>query len=297
MPSRRVFLRQASLATTGLLFSKASWFKDYPLIGLQLYTVRNDIGKDVKGTIAKVATAGYTSVEVFGYNNGKFFGLTPEEFLAVIRQNNLKTPSGHYGMSNFLVKGDEDDLKRTIADAAKMTHDFVVVPFLTANMRTSLDDYKSLAAKLNKAGEAAKSAGMQLAYHNHNFEFKDWGGGQTGFDVFVKETDPKLVKFELDMYWATRAGKDPIQLIKANPGRISMWHIKDMASKQAPTFDVMGDQYFTEVGTGIINYKEIFKYKKESGMKYFFVEQDQVKMPVYDSIAKSLQYIKQHILS
>ncbi|HTQ28488.1 MAG TPA: sugar phosphate isomerase/epimerase [Puia sp.] len=297
MPSRRVFLRQASLATTGLLFSKASWFKDYPLIGLQLYTVRNDIGKDVKGTIAKVAAAGYTSVEVFGYNNGKFFGLTPEEFLAVIRQNNLKTPSGHYGMSNFLVKGDEDDLKRTIADAAKMTHDFVVVPFLTANMRTSLDDYKSLAAKLNKAGEAAKSAGMQLAYHNHNFEFKDWGGGQTGFDVFVKETDPKLVKFELDMYWATRAGKDPIQLIKANPGRISMWHIKDMASKQAPTFDVMGDQYFTEVGTGIINYKEIFKYKKESGMKYFFVEQDQVKMPVYDSIAKSLQYIKQHILS
>ena len=297
MPSRRVFLRQASLATTGLLFSKAAWFKDYPLIGLQLYTVRNDIGKDVKGTIAKVAAAGYTSVEVFGYNNGKFFGLTPEEFLAVIRQNNLKTPSGHYGMSNFLVKGDEDDLKRTIADAAKMTHDFVVVPFLTANMRTSLDDYKSLAAKLNKAGEAAKSAGMQLAYHNHNFEFKDWGGGQTGFDVFVKETDPKLVKFELDMYWATRAGKDPIQLIKANPGRISMWHIKDMASKQAPTFDVMGDQYFTEVGTGIINYKEIFKYKKESGMKYFFVEQDQVKMPVYDSIAKSLQYIKQHILS
>jgi len=297
MPSRREFLQQASLATSGLLVAKADWFKDAPLIGLQLYTVRNDIGKDVKGTVAKVAGAGYSSVEVFGYNNGKFFGLTPEEFLAVIKQNSLKTPSGHYGVSNFLTKGDEDELKRTVADAAKMTHDFFVIPFLTANMRTSLDDYKKLAAKLNKAGEAVKSAGMQLAYHNHNFEFKDWGGGQTGFNVFVKETDPALVKFEMDIYWVTRAGLDPIQLIKANPGRIQMWHVKDMAERKDPTFDVGGDQFFTEVGSGIINYKEIFKHKKESGMKYFFVEQDQVKMPVYESIAKSFNYIKQNIVS
>jgi sugar phosphate isomerase/epimerase len=297
MASRRVFLQQASLATTGLIVSKASWFKDHQLIGLQLYTVRNDISKDVKGTVAKVAGAGFTSVELFGYNNGKFFGLTPEEFLAIIKQNNLKTPSGHYSISNFLLKGDQDELKRTVADAAKMTHDFFVIPFLTENMRTSLDDYKKLALKLNTAGEAAKAAGMQLAYHNHNFEFKDWGGGQTGFDVFVKETDPNLVKFEMDIYWTTRAGKDPIQLIKDNPGRIPMWHIKDMAEKQPPTFDVGGDQFFTEVGTGIINYKEIFKYKKESGMKYFFVEQDQVKIPVYESIAKSFRYIKQNLVS
>jgi sugar phosphate isomerase/epimerase len=297
MPTRRHFLQQASLASSALLFNKSLWLKDSGLIGLQLYTVRADAAKDIKGTIAKIAQIGYTSLEVIGYNAGKFFGLTPEEFSALLKQNNLKTPSGHYGISNFLMKGDEEELKRTVGDAAKMGHDFFTVAFLTPDMRTSLDDYKKLAAKFNQAGEVIKSAGMQLAYHNHNFEFKDWGGGNTGFDVFVKETDPKLLKFELDMYWVTRAGKDPIELIKSNPGRIQLWHIKDMSDKETQTFDVGGDQYFTEVGTGIINYKEIFKYKKESGMKYFFVEQDQVKIPVYDSIAKSLKYIKDNNLS
>jgi len=288
MSSRRRFLQQATLASTGLLVSRTGWFKSSPLIGLQLYTVRNDIYKDVAGTVAKVAAVGYNSVELFGYGNGKFFGLSPEAFLAVIKQNNLKTPSGHYMMSNFLLKGDMDELKQTVADAAKMGHDYFVIPYLTDNMRTSLDDYKRLALKLNQAAEAAKGAGMKMAYHNHNFEFQDWGGGQTGFDVFVKETDPGLVNFEMDMYWVTKAGQDPIKLIQEHPHRIKMWHIKDM--------DNTAEKSFTEVGSGVINYKEIFKYKKTSGMEYFFVEQDAVKMPVYDSITKSYQYLKQNIV-
>jgi len=297
MSTRRHFLKQTSLASSALLLNKSGWLKESGLIGIQLYTLRNEAGKDLKGTIAKIAEIGYTSVEIIGYNGGKFFGLSPEDFAAIFKQNQLKTPSGHYGISKFLTKGDEDDLKKTVDDAAKMSHDFFTIPFLTDDMRTSLDDYKKLAVKFNRAGEVVKGAGMQLAYHNHNFEFKDWGEGKTGFDVFLKETDPNLLKFELDMYWVTRAGKDPIQIIKSNPGRIQMWHIKDMADKETQTFDVVGEQYFTEVGTGIINYKEIFKYKKESGMKYFFVEQDRIKIPVYESIAKSLKYIKDNNLS
>jgi sugar phosphate isomerase/epimerase len=297
MPSRRHFLKQASLASSLLLVNKSNWFASEGLIGIQLYTVRREASKDLKATIAKIAEIGYSSVETIGYNAGKYFGLSPEDFRALFKDNHLKTPSGHYDMANFLTKGDEDQLKSTVDDAAKMSHDFFVIPFLTPDMRTSLDDYKRLAAKFNRAGELVKSAGMQLAYHNHNFEFKDWGGGNTGFGVFAKETDPKLLKFELDMYWASRAGLDPIELIKSNPGRIQLWHIKDMASKEEHTFDVVGPQIFTEVGTGVINYKEIFKYKKESGMKYFFVEQDQVKIPVYESIAKSLKYIKDNNLS
>jgi len=297
MSSRRMFLKQASLATTGLMLDRNGWFKKQQLIGLQLYTLRNEISKDTSATIAKVAEIGYTSVEVFGYGDGKFFGHTPETFADIIKKNNLKSPSGHYMMLDYFIKGNEDQLKKTVADAAILGHDFFVVPYLIDSMRTNLDDYKKLAEKLNKAANEVKSAGMKLAYHNHNFEFKDWGGGKTGFDIFIKETDPSLVSFEMDIYWVTRAGLDPIRLIKENPGRIKLWHIKDMAEKKDPSFDTNGDQFFTEVGTGIINYKEIFKYKKESGMEYFFVEQDQVKIPVYESISKSLENLKKNILT
>jgi sugar phosphate isomerase/epimerase len=112
----------------------------------------------------------------------------------------------------------------------------------------------------------------------------------------VKETDPAKVSFEIDFYWITRAGMDPIKMIESNAGRIKMWHIKDMADKEQATYDVGGQQFFTEVGTGIIDYKKIFKYKKESGMKYFFVEQDQTKIPVYESITKSFGYIKNNLV-
>src|ERR1035438_4828212 len=149
MSTRRTFLKQASLATTGLMVSKNSWFKKQPLIGLQLYTLRNEIKNDVSPVIAKVAEIGYTSVEVFGYADGKFFGhpsdgfngISPEQFIDIIKKNNLKTPSGHYMMLDYFIKGNEDQLKKTVADAAIMGHDFFVVPFLIDSMRTSLDDY------------------------------------------------------------------------------------------------------------------------------------------------------------
>jgi sugar phosphate isomerase/epimerase len=287
MPTRRIFLKQASLASTAFLLAPSDLFKKKKLIGLQLYTVRSEIGKDVKGTVAKVASIGYNSVELFGYGKGKFFGLTPEEFSAVIKDNGLVTPSGHYVMNDFLTKGDEDQLKSTVADAAKMGHTFFTIPYLADTMRTSLDDYKKLAEKLNKAGEAAKASGMKLAYHNHDFEFKDWGG-ETGFDVFTKETDSSLVNFEMDIYWVTKAGKNPADLIAKYPGRIKMWHVKDMDSSP--------EKFFTEVGSGVIDYKSIFKLKKESGMEFFFVEQDQTRIPVFDSITKSFTYIKNSII-
>ena len=288
MPTRRQFLQQASLATTGLLINKKGWFTNNKTIGLQLYTLRNQVTKDLKSTIARVAQIGYKNVETFGYSEGKYFGLSTSDFAAIFAQYGLKTPSGHYVMPNFLSKGDEDELKRAVEDSRPLKHDFFVVPYLPDNLRTSLDDYKTLADRLNKAGEAAKGAGMRLAYHNHNFEFKDWGGGKTGYDILLTQTDPKLVNFEMDIYWVTKAGVDPIALIKANPGRLKMWHVKDM--------DSTPDKSFTEVGTGVINYKEIFKYQKLSGMEHFFVEQDQIKIDPYDSITKSLEYIKNNLI-
>lgn len=292
MSTRRTFIKQTSLATSGLLLMKGRWFKPNQLIGLQLYTVRTELDKDVEDTIAKVAGIGYNSVELFGYGNGKFFGKTPAEFLAILKKNHLKTPSGHYSIDPYLAKDDKEDLKKTLAVAAQMGHEFLVIPYLADNVRTSLDDYKKLAAKFNSAGAIAKSAGLKLAYHNHDFEFKDWGGGKTGYEVLLKDTDPSLVNFEMDIYWVVRAGHDPVKIIKENPGRIKMWHLKDMASKQPPSYTTSGPQFFAPVGSGIINFKEIFKYKKESGMKYFFVEQDQTVLPVYEAIAKSFGDVK-----
>jgi sugar phosphate isomerase/epimerase len=307
MTTRRSFIKQSSLAAGILLTPKANWFASKQLIGLQLYTLRNEIFKAAKGStdemaanlktiLEKVATIGYNSVEVFGFNAGKYFGLTVEEFAAIIKQSNLISPSGHYSLNDFLSKDDQDDLKRTIDAAKIMHHDFVTVPFLGDSLRKSANDYKVLAEKLNKAGEAVNAAGMKLAYHNHNFEFKDWGNGQIGFHILLQETDPKLVSFEMDMYWVTRAGVNPEDLIKAHPGRFKMWHIKDMEIKKDPSTDLGNDQAFTEVGTGVIDYKNIFKLKKLSGMEYFFVEQDQVKLPVYESISKSYQNLKNNIL-
>ena len=272
MSSRRQFIKQSSFASAALMFPPQSWFKSTQLIGIQLYTLRNEIKNDVSVPISKLADIGYNSVEVFGYGKGKFFGLSPAEFAAIFQKYNLKTPSGHYSVPNFLMKGDEDDLKKAIEDSAALKHEFFTIPYLTDKMRTSLDDYKGLAAKLNKAGELVKSAGMRLAYHNHDFEFKDWGSGQTGMDI----------------YWTTKAGADPIALIKANKGRIKMWHLKDMDNTPAKSF--------TEVGSGVIQYKEIFKYQKESGMEFFFVEQDIVKIPIYDSITQSYNYVKKNLV-
>jgi sugar phosphate isomerase/epimerase len=295
MSTRREFLQQSGFAASAVAFGPNSLFASSSRIGLQLYTLRREIVKDPEGTIAKVAQTGYNSVEVFDYDKGKFFGLTPAQFSSLLQKYKLKTPSGHYMMLEFLTKDNMDVLKDNIAAAATMGHRYLTIPFLLDSMRTSLDDYKKLAARFNVAATEAKKSGIRIAYHNHNFEFKDWGGGQTGFDVFLKETDPSLVFFEMDIYWVTRAGQDPIKLINDNPGRFRMWHCKDMQSKQPPTYDVTGQQYFAEVGSGIIDFKEIFKYKKKSGMEFFFVEQDETSEPVFDAIANSYKYVKSNL--
>lgn len=288
MPTRRQFIGQASLAATGFLLYNKEWFASKTPIGLQLYTLRNEITKDVKGTIARVAQIGFQDVETFGYGAGKYFGLSVPDFAAIVAQNNLKSSSGHYMMMNYLSKGDEDELKKTVEDSLPMKHDFFTIPYLTEPLRKSLDDYKTLADRLNHAGEVVKAAGMKLAYHNHNFEFKDWGGGQTGYDILMKQTDPKLVNFEMDIYWVSNAGVDPIQLMQSNPGRIQMWHVKDM--------DNTPEKTFTEVGTGVIDYKKIFTYRKKEGIKHFFLEQDQIKIDPYESITKSYEYIKNNLV-
>jgi len=268
------------------LTSNAQKRKD---IGLQLYSLRELLPKDVNGTLQKVSLAGYTQVELYGFNiKDQFWGLKPDELKKILDENHLEPISGHFNMFPYLKTGEEAELKAAI-DAAKILGlKYVTIPWLLPDMRTSAEDYKTLAKRLNHAGELCKNAGLRLAYHNHDFEFIKYGN-ETGMDILLKYTDKKLVDFEMDIYWVIRSGLQPYALFKANRGRFVMWHIKDM--------DKSDQNLNAEIGSGTIDYKGLLKYAKLSGMKYFFVEHEtNYKPDMIGSITQSCTFVKEEIL-
>lgn len=291
MISRRNFLINSSAAAAAALFVPSFVFAadNKRVVGLQLYSLRDVLPKDVKGTIAKIAKAGFKEVETYGFSiKDQFWGLTPKEFKALLDANGLKAPSGHYGLGTYLSDGNTTELKAAIAAAKVLKSEYVTIPWLEANIRKNAADYKKIAARINEAGKMCKAAGIRLAYHNHNFEFEKQGD-TTGYEILLKGTDKKLVDFELDLYWVVRSGHDPIKLFKENPGRFTMWHVKDM-DKTNPALNA-------EVGTGSINFKPIFAQAKLSGMKHFFVEHETNYKPnPMESVAASCAYIKKEII-
>nr|WP_276901958.1 sugar phosphate isomerase/epimerase [Pedobacter kyonggii] len=291
MLSRRRFILNSSMAAAAALLvpSFACVASDKKSVGLQLYSLRDELPKDVKGTIAKVAKAGFKEVETYGFSiKDQFWGLTPAEFKKLLDDNGLTAPSGHYGLGSYLTDGNTEELKAAIEAAKVLGSEYVTIPWLDESIRKSAEDYKKIAVKINEAGKLAKEAGIRLAYHNHNFEF-DKQGDTTGYEILLKGTDKNLVDFELDLYWVVRSGNDPIKLFKENPGRFTMWHVKDM-DKANPALNA-------EVGTGSINFKPIFADAKLSGMKHFFVEHETNYKPnPMDSVTASCAYIKKEII-
>jgi len=291
MLSRRSFILNTSMAAAAALLvpSFACVASDKKSVGLQLYSLRDELPKDVKGTIAKVAKAGFKEVETYGFSiKDQFWGLTPAEFKKLLDENGLTAPSGHYGLGSYLTDGNTEELKAAIAAAKVLGSEYVTIPWLDESIRKSADDYKKIAVKINEAGKLAKEAGIRLAYHNHNFEFEKQGD-TTGYEILLKGTDKNLVDFELDLYWVVRSGNDPIKLFKENPGRFTMWHVKDM-DKANPALNA-------EVGTGSINFKPIFADAKLSGMKHFFIEHETNYKPnPIESVAASCAYIKKEII-
>ena len=295
MINRRELLKQMAWITAGsAMVNQASAFVSdvkNKKIGVQLYTVRNEISKDAKGSIKRVAELGFGEVENFGYN-GKFFGMTPAEYKSLLGEVGLTAPSGHYMYGNFGNRQIPGTIlygwEKAVEDAKAIGQQYMVVAYLMPEERKSIDDYKKIAADLNKAGEICKQAGIQLAYHNHEFEFEGMGG-QLPFDILTKETDSKLVSIELDLYWASFANQNPVELFNKHKGRIALWHVKDM--------DNTPKRNFTEVGNGQIDFASIFKNAKASGMKHFFVEQDVCPGSPFDSIAKSIGHIKRNLVN
>lgn len=289
MNSRRAFLKQAGMAAAGAaILPSFAFAAPAKTVGLQLYSLRNELPGDVRGVIAKVATAGYKEVEPFGYSlKDKFWGLEPKAFKNLLQDNGLTAPSAHYGMDKFMVEGKQDDLKAYIEAANIIGSQYIIVPYLGDRDRKNLDDYKKIAARLSEAAVICKASGLKLAYHNHNFEFEKYGT-TTGYDILLKETDPKAVQFELDLYWVIRSGNDPLTLFTANPGRFPMWHVKDM--------DKANHGLNTEVGSGAIDFKAIYKHAKLAGLKHLIVEQENFSIDPFVSIKQSADFIKKQIL-
>ncbi|SDZ73595.1 Sugar phosphate isomerase/epimerase [Arachidicoccus rhizosphaerae] len=292
MTTRRSFLKQAGIVTAGAwLMPHLACTSGAPKgeVGIQLYTVRDVLVKDQKTVLAQVAKAGYTLVEPFGFNkdNG-YFGMSTKDLKKVLDDNGLKAPSGHYDINSYFTSGATEDLDACIQACHDLSSEFLTIPSLSEEAKKDPDTCKKTAETMTKVAEILKKEDLKLAYHNHNTEFTPFGDTY-GYEIFLKESDPKLVFFEMDLYWLVRAGKKPDDLFKEFPGRFPMWHVKDM--------DKANPDQNTEIGNGSINFVDIFEHSKESGMKHFFVEQENNYKPdIIGSIAASNKYIKETLI-
>ena len=235
--------------------------------GLALYTVRDAMGKDPKGTLKAVADAGYAYVESANYADGKFYGMTPAEFKSYLNSLGLTAKSAHMGMVNM------ENADQLIADVKAAGIDYFVIPVPPMGMFTFDQATKSMAMKgtaddlvkiMDTLGEKCHKAGIKLLYHNHDFEFKPLADGTVIEDVLLEKCNPEYVNFQMDLFWVTKAEVDPLTYFEKYPGRFKAWHVKDMSTEGV----------FAPVGTGTIDFKRILDAKKKSGMEFYLVEQD-----------------------
>jgi len=278
--NRRSFLHRAfcgavvSLGTARFgLRGASSARRRLSKIGLQLYTVRKELEKDFAGTLEKVAALGFLEVEFAGY-----FKHTPQEVKTILARHQLSAPSAH--ISTAALRG---NLQEAIEAAQAIGHQYLVCGYLPAEERRSLDAYKKLVDLLNGAGERLNKVGIQFGYHNHDFEFVPMEG-RLPYDMILAGTDPQMVKMEMDLYWVTKAGQDPLKYFSAYPGRFPLVHVKDM--------DGTPRHFFTEVGQGMIDFKKIFAAGQKAGVKHYFVEQDETPASPFSSIKLSMDYLK-----
>lgn len=295
MTTRRQFIYQSAILTAATIVDTSELCKKQKKIGIQLYTVRDEVAKNLDDAVANVATAGYTQLELYGYNPAErnYFGRTAEAFAALLKKNNLTAPSGHYLLADMLYEQSYnwDSWKYALEAAKKLEHQYIIIPWLDDKHRDA-DSYKRVAERLNKGGELSKAMGITTGYHNHAFEFEKLSETETCFDYLLKNTDPALVCFEMDIYWVNYAKQNAVNLFKKHPGRFPLWHVKDMES--GTTDKPLGQS--CEVGSGTINFKEIFAKKKLAGLKIPFVEQEAYRKPVYDCIKISAEYMKKNLL-
>ncbi len=270
---RRSFMQKSGYAMLSAVVAPhvdmgwAAGKKKYKM-GLQLFTIRDAMAEDPVSSLKKVAALGYQDLETYGLEpeQGKYYGFKAADFKKVLEDHNLTTSTGHYDLFGYMDKPAshlERYVDQCIAGAKAINQSYITWPWMAPEARTH-ETFKRLPEVLNKIGEQVTKSGLGFAYHNHGFEFVDYGG-ETGYDIIMRETDPALVKLQLDMYWAAHSSKlSSVELIARQPDRFVMWHIKDM--------DKVTRDY-TELGNGSIDYHAVLSEASQEGLEFYFLEQ------------------------
>lgn len=277
MTARRDFVRSlAAAAVTTPAFRRIDLLghsATRPLgdLGVQLYTVRDAMRRDVEGTLARVRNIGYREVETAGY-----FGRTPHQLKVALGNNGLTAPACHVGLDAVTTQ-----LEETLGAAREIGHRWVVFPGLDeADHRP--ERYDEVADQLNAAGEAASRLGIRLGYHTHDVDLHPWSDGLIPLERLLGRLDPRYVDIELDLYWVTKGGSDPTWWLDRFPGRFPMVHVKDAGP--APAF------HMEDVGAGTMDWRGIFALRQRAGIRHYFVEHDEPADP-WASITASYRYL------
>lgn len=269
------------IAITGSMSTLFTSCKTGKNIGLQLYSIRDSIRKDVPAAIEKVAAMGYTFVEAAGYADGKFYGMEPAAFRALCEENGMFVLSSHSSRQ----LPDSANYAETMAwwDACIDAHvavgaKYIVQPSMGRSAYESIANLKKWCDYFNEVGEKCNAKGIRFGYHNHDREFTTVHGDTIMYDFMLQNTDPAKVMFQLDIYWCVEGGKNPVDYFNKYPGRFELWHIKDKE----------------EVGaSGMIDFESIWAARDVSGMKYGIVEVEQYNFDQFTSCQKSLEYLNE----
>lgn len=280
MLTRRKFVGNAAAGLAGLALERAAFAKpaERP-IGVQLYTVRSILPKDVAGTLQAIRKIGYQNVETFVAE----YKMSAKDLRQAIVDAGLTVPSAHFGYNDFESRFDY---------AKELGVECIVCSSIPKAIADSADGYKRGAEQYSKWAERAKSMGMRFGFHNHDAEFQPYGD-VTGFDVLMKYTDPALVQWQMDCYWVAQAGHDPVAMLRQYGHRIQSLHLKDRKPNVPTSFSTgPAAAHFTEVGEGTLDWKAIFPLAASDHIQWMFVEQDQTDKPPLESLQISYRNIE-----
>lgn len=301
MKSRREFLQISAAGSVGMaLLGSFSACTTAPAdrksygVGIQLYTIRDAMSADTPGSLKKVSDLGYKNLELAGYSNGEFYGYTPAEFKKMVNDLGMDIISSH---TQVEAAGITLENAKLMADAhAELGVKYCIQPWVNDEDR-QVETYKKMIAEWNKVGAIMKERGIQFGYHNHNFEFDTLDGLVPYYDLFMPELDADLVTMELDLFWASKAGQDPVEMFNKYPGRFQLLHMKDMRTNEDPFYNVYKEDVCS-VGEGVIDFKRILAAKETAGTKYLFVEDDnQGNGKPFEGIETSIVNLTTKILS
>ena len=276
MTTRKDFLVQSGMLAAGVVLLPSFTLpakNPKKNLGVQLYTFRKEMTEDAVGTLKKIAALGIKQIESARSTKGLYYGLKPKEMKDVCSDLGMTLRSGHVAL--------DENWQNTMDQAAESGQEYLICSSMPTEGQTA-DNYKSVAEAFNKAGEDCKARNIKFGYHNHEYEFES-ENGEVFYDILLNNTQPDLVHMELDLGWVVVAGKDPLDYFKRYEGRFPLWHLKDMD---------MVKKESTEFGKGGLNIAQMLEHKKESGLEYIFIEQEEYASTPFESMAHNMKFMK-----